>query len=42
MKNDPLDWHGDHIHTNFRDLYNVSVELLFFLLAVIFIEIIIS
>ncbi|XP_067931787.1 membrane-bound transcription factor site-1 protease-like [Watersipora subatra] len=21
-KSDPLDWHGDHIHTNFRDLYN--------------------
>nr|XP_039254753.1 membrane-bound transcription factor site-1 protease-like isoform X1 [Styela clava] len=21
MKNDPLDWNGDHIHTNFRDLY---------------------
>ncbi|KAK3746384.1 hypothetical protein QZH41_018216 [Actinostola sp. cb2023] len=21
MKNDPLDWNADHIHTNFRDLY---------------------
>lgn len=21
MKSDPLDWNGDHIHTNFRDLY---------------------
>jgi len=21
MKNDPLDWNGDHLHTNFRDLY---------------------
>uniref|UniRef100_A0A8C9EYR5 Membrane bound transcription factor peptidase, site 1 n=1 Tax=Pavo cristatus TaxID=9049 RepID=A0A8C9EYR5_PAVCR len=21
MKNDPLDWNGDHIHTNFRDVY---------------------
>ncbi|OQR74736.1 membrane-bound transcription factor site-1 protease-like [Tropilaelaps mercedesae] len=21
MKSDPLDWHGDHIHTNFRELY---------------------
>lgn len=21
MKNDPLDWNGDHIHTNFKDLY---------------------
>ena len=21
MKNDPLDWNGDHIHTNFRHLY---------------------
>ena len=21
MKNDPLDWNGDNIHTNFRDLY---------------------
>ncbi|XP_032231791.2 membrane-bound transcription factor site-1 protease-like isoform X2 [Nematostella vectensis] len=21
MRNDPLDWNGDHIHTNFRDLY---------------------
>ncbi|ELK31434.1 Membrane-bound transcription factor site-1 protease [Myotis davidii] len=21
MKNDPLDWNGDHIHTNFRDMY---------------------
>uniref|UniRef100_A0A8C4QCE9 Membrane-bound transcription factor site-1 protease n=1 Tax=Eptatretus burgeri TaxID=7764 RepID=A0A8C4QCE9_EPTBU len=21
MKNDPLDWNGDHIHTNFRELY---------------------
>ena len=28
MKSDPLDWHGDHIHTNFRDLYNVSYVLL--------------
>jgi len=22
MKNDPLDWNGDHIHTNFRDMYH--------------------
>ncbi|CAI8016901.1 Membrane-bound transcription factor site-1 protease [Geodia barretti] len=22
MKNDPLDWNGDHVHTNFRDMYN--------------------
>jgi len=22
MKNDPLDWNGDHIHTNFRDMYS--------------------
>nr|XP_054748279.1 membrane-bound transcription factor site-1 protease-like [Lytechinus pictus] len=21
MKNDPLDWNGDHIHTNFKDMY---------------------
>ena len=21
MKNDPLDWNGDHLHTNFRGLY---------------------
>ena len=21
MKNNPLDWNGDHIHTNFRDMY---------------------
>lgn len=21
MKNDPLDWNGDHIHTNFRQMY---------------------
>ena len=21
MKNDPLDWNGDHIHTNFREFY---------------------
>nr|XP_023028172.1 membrane-bound transcription factor site-1 protease [Leptinotarsa decemlineata] len=21
IKNDPLDWNGDHIHTNFRDMY---------------------
>ncbi|KAI5709308.1 hypothetical protein M8J76_015087 [Diaphorina citri] len=21
MKNDPLDWNGDHVHTNFKDLY---------------------
>ena len=21
MKNYPLDWNGDHIHTNFRELY---------------------
>ena len=21
MKNDPLDWNGDHIHTNFREMY---------------------
>lgn len=21
MKNSPLDWHGDHIHTNYRDLF---------------------
>ncbi|XP_065827385.1 membrane-bound transcription factor site-1 protease-like isoform X2 [Oscarella lobularis] len=21
MKNDPLDWNADHVHTNFRDLY---------------------
>jgi membrane-bound transcription factor site-1 protease len=21
MKNDPLDWNADHIHTNFKDLY---------------------
>ena len=21
MKQDPLDWNGDHIHTNFRDMY---------------------
>ncbi|XP_003739579.1 membrane-bound transcription factor site-1 protease [Galendromus occidentalis] len=21
MKNDPLDWHGDHVHTNFKELY---------------------
>ncbi|XP_022662431.1 membrane-bound transcription factor site-1 protease-like isoform X2 [Varroa jacobsoni] len=21
MKSDPLDWHGDHIHTNFKELY---------------------
>ena len=21
MKNDPLDWNGDHLHTNFRELY---------------------
>jgi membrane-bound transcription factor site-1 protease len=21
MKNDPLDWNADHIHTNFRDMY---------------------
>jgi membrane-bound transcription factor site-1 protease len=22
MKNDPLDWNGDHVHTNFRDMYS--------------------
>lgn len=22
MRNNPLDWNGDHIHTNFRDMYN--------------------
>lgn len=22
MKNNPLDWNGDHVHTNFRDMYN--------------------
>lgn len=22
MKNDPLDWNGDHIHTNFKDMYH--------------------
>ena len=22
VKTDPLDWNADHIHTNFRDLYN--------------------
>jgi membrane-bound transcription factor site-1 protease len=22
MKNDPLDWNGDHIHTNFKDMYS--------------------
>jgi membrane-bound transcription factor site-1 protease len=21
MKSDPLDWNGDHIHTNFKDMY---------------------
>jgi membrane-bound transcription factor site-1 protease len=21
MKNDPLDWNGDHLHTNFKDMY---------------------
>lgn len=21
MKNDPLDWNADHIHTNFKDFY---------------------
>lgn len=21
MKNDPLDWNGDHVHTNFKDMY---------------------
>lgn len=21
VKNDPLDWNGDHIHTNFKDMY---------------------
>ncbi len=21
MKNDPLDWNADHIHTNFKDMY---------------------
>ena len=21
MKTDPLDWNGDHIHTNFKDMY---------------------
>ncbi|GAB6026455.1 Membrane-bound transcription factor site-1 protease, variant 3 [Chamberlinius hualienensis] len=21
MRNDPLDWNGDHIHTNFKDMY---------------------
>ena len=21
MKTDPLDWNGDHIHTNFKDIY---------------------
>ncbi|EDV29792.1 uncharacterized protein TRIADDRAFT_19704, partial [Trichoplax adhaerens] len=34
MKNDPLDWNGDHIHTNFKDMYmylrrnNYYVEVL--------------
>lgn len=22
VKTDPLDWNADHIHTNFRDMYN--------------------
>ncbi|XP_005107775.1 membrane-bound transcription factor site-1 protease [Aplysia californica] len=22
MKNDPLDWNGDHVHTNFKDMYH--------------------
>ncbi|XP_056009187.1 membrane-bound transcription factor site-1 protease-like isoform X2 [Ostrea edulis] len=22
MKNDPLDWNGDHIHTNFKEMYH--------------------
>ncbi len=21
MKDDPLDWNADHIHTNFKDMY---------------------
>lgn len=22
VKTDPLDWNADHVHTNFRDMYN--------------------
>ena len=46
MKNDPLDWNGDHIHTNFRDLYQhlrnsgyyveVSSALFHFVIVIVF------
>ena len=26
MKNDPLDWNGDHLHTNFKDMYEYFRE----------------
>uniref|UniRef100_W5MI11 Membrane-bound transcription factor site-1 protease n=1 Tax=Lepisosteus oculatus TaxID=7918 RepID=W5MI11_LEPOC len=31
MKNDPLDWNGDHIHTNFRDMYQHLRSMGYFL-----------
>ncbi|EGC29764.1 hypothetical protein DICPUDRAFT_42435, partial [Dictyostelium purpureum] len=30
IKNEPFDWNGDHLHTNFRKLYNKLVELGYF------------
>lgn len=30
-KHDPLDWHADHIHTNFRDMYKRLREHGFYL-----------
>ena len=26
MKNDPLDWNGDHLHTNFKEMYEYFRE----------------
>ena len=30
-KHDPLDWHADHVHTNFRDMYRRLREHGFYL-----------
>jgi len=27
MKNDPLDWNGDHIHTNFKVYFNYNISI---------------
>jgi hypothetical protein len=33
MKNDPLDWNGDHIHTNFKVKYNNNLKVTSYTLA---------